>query len=1397
MEPGPTSGSQLNRLLSGGDASQILKDMLNVGKPNQSNNGGVGSGSGASPQNVSDLSSQANRGDPAVMNAMPSQSAKNLLPDATALADIMPMDKKVLQSIVLEGDDRGGSVPIYGREVDITPSSASCVDSPIPGSNKVKITPVVNYEWEAKYYFGNLVAVNNTFLVYVLRIQSGYGLRILNRRSTVRALLKGFSCIIVDIAFAFHNADILGCVDQRGNLSVWHIKEEGGKITYEPKIQVKRSLQPSDYHRIVWCPYLPDDLSDEELSNEWSNLLAVSHGEKAELWDIAVVASELGTNEILYEQVSNGLIRINGHTKAITDMAVSPDGSVLASASMDGTVRFWQMYWEVPEDPPRCLHQFAPHDGEPVMSLLFCDNHKQQDASLPFWRFLITGADRNRELKVWCTVQWTCLQKIRFGSSPNDIQPCLKVKLDLSASFLMATDIRRKVLYVIQLYQEHEEGRAHFSSVTEFLLMQPMLSFAIVDAGRCRAKQTQEEVEDGEELQPGEFEEVSPGEDGDRVDNGQAVSVLVKMFCVFSRALQELQIRFQPTPSVKQDILAGSINTTTSHGDNTLLDGLSDVSFSATERSLGSTDTEQPRLDTASLPSPHRDPQTPSAETSSFTSESTHSSSQPYLMTPESLMNSSRSPTKTTTPQNLLRDSTTSSSSSFTHITGTNVSVDDLLSSCGTSEMNTLAATPDSSVTLTPTPTASNHVSPLVGKPSPVGGGHMPKTYEQIKEDEDEGPKSPPPSPVGGDIQDLQGDQLLESSENVAELLKKSARIKEKRISDSSAEVAQILGTNVEEEEAEDEELEDDVIEQEGNDEEDNGQSSPVTMDKGKVDVDDGKEENQVVVAQETNTLDEKNTEGILQSSRTDDDDDGSQASAAHGEVRDERGSTQLLGEPVVQQLQNQALRSEDSDLHQSEYRQPQHSIDQGKYQQDIGQIMNNLEQMMSLLQTQQQEIKHLRQEMNKAQLSNSIIQSTKARIDKLEKGLGTKLDTIFTKQSEQERQRLSLALQEKTNLDKQKQERLLETVTQTLKQQVTSRLDKTVRTEIEAKVVPELNRVLVPVTEQLNTSIGQKLTATDQLMKENIQKLVKSKGVADTMGQAAASTLSTTIQNTYREAFHSTVVPAFERACSSMFEQINTSFDAGTREYVNQLEANLAKTKQKQREGQEPIMKELKSMVETQRTSMDELKASIFQNVQGEISEQLHTTTEKLKRDVLDRVQVIVQEEIGTALKAHQATLQQDMMAAIRSQAATPIPQAQDVQHIQAKIKQLIEQKLINAAFQHALNASDLRVVVFTCNEVTPDTIFTDDGCLLEQPVLLSLIQQLSQDLGSQTKIKCTYIDEALLAVDTTFPVTREHLSGIITELCRQITMVLQTQPNHPQTKQLKRVLMQAQSLK
>ncbi len=45
--------------------------------------------------------------------------------------------------------------------------------------------------------------------------------------------------------------------------------------------------------------------------------------------------------------------------------------------------------------------------------LIFCDNHLSQDPHNQYWRFLITAAKDNTEIKIWCAVNWKCLQTVR------------------------------------------------------------------------------------------------------------------------------------------------------------------------------------------------------------------------------------------------------------------------------------------------------------------------------------------------------------------------------------------------------------------------------------------------------------------------------------------------------------------------------------------------------------------------------------------------------------------------------------------------------------------------------------------------------------------------------------------------------------------------------------------------------------------------------------------------------------------------------------------------------------------------------------------------------------------------------------------------------------------------
>lgn len=96
------------------------------------------------------------------------------------------------------------------------------------------------------------------------------------------------------------------------------------------------------------------------------------------------------------------------------------------------------------------------------------------------------------------------------------------------------------------------------------------------------------------------------------------------------------------------------------------------------------------------------------------------------------------------------------------------------------------------------------------------------------------------------------------------------------------------------------------------------------------------------------------------------------------------------------------------------------------------------------------------------------------------------------------------------------------------------------------------------------------------------------------------------------------------------------------------------------------------------------------------------------------------------------------------RSRATTPAIPVTTVADAQARVMSLLQRGQLNAAFQQALSASDLGLVVLVCEKTEPARVFSCAGaqgqgtrCILQQPVILSLVQQLSADLGHRTELK------------------------------------------------------------
>ena len=122
--------------------------------------------------------------------------------------------------------------------------------------------------------------------------------------------------------------------------------------------------------------------------------------------------------------LGNYYVKFPAHDEAVTDVSLAPDGNVMCTSSADGRVKFWDTSKLVNEEEglfePQTLHTWYPHDQKPVSSIKFLDNHNDSSSEIPFWRFLLTGAEMNTELKIWCTVKWVCLQTISFQAIPKD-----------------------------------------------------------------------------------------------------------------------------------------------------------------------------------------------------------------------------------------------------------------------------------------------------------------------------------------------------------------------------------------------------------------------------------------------------------------------------------------------------------------------------------------------------------------------------------------------------------------------------------------------------------------------------------------------------------------------------------------------------------------------------------------------------------------------------------------------------------------------------------------------------------------------------------------------------------------------------------------------------------------
>ncbi|KAM6057783.1 enhancer of mRNA-decapping protein 4 isoform 2-T2 [Chlamydotis macqueenii] len=1335
------------------DATQHLRDILKLDRPGGS-------------VNENQRPSNSYNGD---LNGL-------LVPDPIVAGDGPSLAKPVHRSIslgalqekqviCLSGDDSSTCVVISAKDVEIVASSDSSITSKARGSNKVKIQPVARYDWEQKYYYGNLIAVSNSYLAYAIRAASNGSamVRVLSVSTAERTLLKGFTGGVADLAFAHLNSNQLACLDEAGNLFVWRLAMDKEKIQEEILVNIKRpdNTPLNTSRRIIWCPFIPDD--NEESGEEGSQTLALLHEDRAEVWDLDIIRTNNSSWPVEVPSIKEGFIVVKGHSTCLSEGALSPDGTVLATASHDGFVKFWQIYIEG-QDEPRCLHEWKPHDGRPLSCLLFCDNHKKQDPEVPFWRFLITGADQNRELKMWCTVSWTCLQTVRFSPdifSSMSILPSLKVCLDLSAEYLILSDVQRKVLYVMELMQNQEEGKAYFSSISEFLLTHPVLSFGIQAVSRCRLRHT--------EVLPAEEENDSLSVEGAQGTGAveSAAGVLIKLFCVHTKALQDVQIRFQPLHSPD---MSTSMPSHGSHEEFAFPDHMADLSTEGLGSEKGSVHGSQPDLRRiADLPVP--------ADFLSLSNDA-----KPKLMTPDAFMTPSTSLQQiAVSPGSSVSSLTAVTAMSSTSVTDTSMPrpSEDLTVS-PKMQLDTSLTLSSSSSSLQTSPRSHSVLIPgLPDKLTPkapvsVTSGNPslalelqdvePLVVPQASPTRERSPDviSSASTAMSQDIPEIASETLQRSfaaapSGLPAEVLESSHH------ADSMASAASALH----------------LLSPRNRH---NSEHSHHSLDMPPVEVD------------------RLNTPSLLETALT----------------QENASSDSVVGQPwpaapdITRETRNSMADSprdeveekhKSSSYHRHSYHLLQHdSQDASAEQRDVNQSprsSNNQvtpefqDELMCILRSQQRELSELRQNQME------LLQRLTDHLDAIQSSLMGHVERVIDSQQEQEQRRLDRALTEGQQRNGQLQEHLSQQLSQSLSTAVCNRLERTIREEMKKTVPQCISKSVDPIAGQLSNTIAAKLTAVEGTLKESITKLVKSKNLTDSVVRATADTLQGPIQSAYREAFQSIVLPAFEKSCQSMFQQINDTFKQGTQEYIQQLETHLKNKKVREQEARDPLLSQLRQLISSFQSSTEQLASTVAASVHAEVQHQLHIIVGNLQESILAQVQRVIKGEVSLAMKEQQAAVTSSIVQAMRSAAGTPIPSAHlDFQSQQTHILQLLQQGHLNQAFQQALTAADLNLVLYVCETVDTQQVFGQHPCPLSQPVLLSLIQQLSSDLGTRTELKLNYLEEAVMHLDHSDPITRDHMGSVMNQVRQKLFQFLQVEPHNTLSKPARRLMIMLQGL-
>ncbi|XP_042204509.1 enhancer of mRNA-decapping protein 4-like isoform X2 [Homarus americanus] len=1450
------------------------------------------------------------------------------------------------QTISFRGNDEQCSSALFSSEVKVEVG----ITDHTSGSSAITTRNITNYPWDHHYLSGSLVVQHCTgdYLAYAIKApQKSSGMvRIIHCKSGNRGLVKNIRGMLRDLAFAhLSNRVVLAFTDQFGTLYVCEVTESTteGTLNTEMLLEVNSGTdKASDYHRVIWCPYIPDEQGSNDDGDDPAYLLVLTHGPCAEIWNVGVVLQEYGGGQLRRDQVVAGYQLMEQHSAPITDAAFSPDGTALATAALDGYVKFFQVYMADEEKSPRCLHQWNPHDGKPLSALFFLDNHKHHSPDVQFWKYAVTGACNNSELRVWSCESWQCHQTLRFVPAPEappQTSLTFKAAMDPSANFLLLSDIHRRVMYVIVVYQDGISGSgcgggtsgltgaggtflmknggggggiARLVSVSELPVQYPTLSLSITDAAWKPYKRWKHDHAHDHSQNAHDDDDDDDNDGGDNVD--VVDGVVMRCVLINTKSLQEATLRFQPATPLTGHSNIGSLDLSASQDSIVVRDGLTDLSMSlstSVSEVEGTVSGDGGGVEEQPPPPPLPDALT-SPQSSSLSSQhstlQTPTGSQPAmnLLTPDSF-SSPRKPEDSDHAEDGSEDGSIPNKVTPVPTTKFDVPFEEfaalsLLLRCGSGNLMPCSDSENNSglSILGSVVAGSSKSPPSAVLPPPPSGTPSPQSL-QDKVDAPLATSEAAVSTAVGRVgtsatssPSLEVQQILHSENGKSE---DYADDDEDMQAGDEVEMAEDDDDEEEEEEDEDEEEEEEEVEERESHQQSHShpppppppsmpepqpmpqpppslvkpptsiplpppslpqpsppppsmpqppvsmpqppvslQELPVSMPQPPVSMpqppvsmpqppvsmpqppvsmpqppvsmpqppvsmpqppvslqelpaslQQSPSSMSQSVPQLLNTLPQLSLRPAhlprssppQQPPTHDAQQTTSQPLDIFASVKSVKTlPAQLTCAQLEAEIKGEAVTSDssgssNSSTHQSnlQSKRPRNCssmncetkstnrcapdvrnpgcIDQNQFNGPITPEVSaaDIADLKNLMVT----CVNLNREQNKEVMTQTRM-------------LTSKLDTAILQVNQ-----LAKQVEEMKSAQAQVQMEVPHIVAASLRPLVES----TLRTELRGTVLPGVVKSLEPLQSHVSQEMQGLLKTAEGQVIDSVSKIIHTRSFLDNLVGSLSSVLVMTVQNSCREAYTKILLPGLNALTQQIFTQVNDNFSRGTREYLQNLESEV----QGGRTAVQEVYNKAAQSLNSSCTSLNTQSKSLQENI-TKLTAQQNVLTESLS----ERIRGLVREEVTHALQEHQAIVD------ARSRAHTPAPTSHTLNPkvAQQQVQALISQGQFNAAFKQALSASDLSLVVFVCERVNPQQVFNMTPCPLSQDVLLSLVNQLSHDLSTFTDLKIKYLEEAVMNLDASHPVTCEHMRPVLQGFQRNLHTYLSANPNHKKVKML-----------